>query len=395
MANLNRITSGFDPNHGRRIADRYLQDVTARLKEIAVSRPFVAFAAVAVLILGFYFFIVATPIYVSQTQFAIRGREAPPAAGALLSLVGGGSDSSTELDTAELKQYVLSPEILARLDQRFHLRELYSTPRPDPLNWLPRSAPREEFLGFYKKMVSIQIDPQSNIITLTTRSYDPKSAKQLAEAIMEVSEAYVNDLSETVRNDTVRASLHDLNKAKDDVRAARLAMTAYRTSSGMLDPTATAAGQSAAVMSMKQEVLAAEADLASLKTYSTDKSPLVVQARARIAALNAQIDDQQKQIATAKNNNTLAHQLYEFEGLAIQNDYADKQLVAAQASYDSAVSLATQRDRFLVRIIQPNLPEKASEPHRLLSFLEALIVIVAAYGIIALAVAGVRDHQGI
>jgi capsular polysaccharide transport system permease protein len=394
MGNTNRLSLGFDPNQGRRAIDTYFQGTTDRLKEIAASRPFVAFAAVAVVILGFYYFIIATPIYVSQTQFTVRGREQPPAAGGLLAMVGQGGDNS-ETETAELKQYIQSPEILAKLDQRFHLREVYSRPRPDLLNWIPNNAPREEFLNFYKKMVSIQIDSQSNIVTLTTRSFDAKSAQALGAAILQISADYVNELSETVRKDTVKASLQDLDKAKNDVRTARLAMTKYRTTTGLLDPTATAAAQSAAVMGQQQEVLQAKADLSSLLTYNTPKSPQVVQARARIAAIEAQIEDQQAQIATAKNNNTLAHQLYEYEGLAIANDYADKQLVAAQAAYDGAVSLATQRDRFLVRVIEPNLPEKASEPHRLLAFFEALIVLIAAYGIIALAIAGVRDHQGI
>ncbi len=79
----------------------------------------------------------------------------------------------------------------------------------------------------------------------------------------------------------------------------------------------------------------------------------------------------------------------------MNNDYAEKQLVAAMAANDTAKTLAGQRERFLVRITNPNLPEEAALPHRLLSFIEALIVLLAAYGIVALAIAGVRDHQGI
>ncbi len=49
----------------------------------------------------------------------------------------------------------------------------------------------------------------------------------------------------------------------------------------------------------------------------------------------------------------------------------------------------------MVKVVAPHLPDRPSRPHRLLSFLESLIVAIAAYGVIALAVAGVRDHQGI
>ena len=49
----------------------------------------------------------------------------------------------------------------------------------------------------------------------------------------------------------------------------------------------------------------------------------------------------------------------------------------------------------MVPAVAPNLPDEPTEPHRLTSFLEAMLVLIAVYGIVALAIAGVRDHQGI
>ncbi len=299
------------------------------------------------------------------------------------------------METAELKQFISSPEMLQRLDQKFHLRDIYSRPRIDLLNWMPRNASREQFLDFYRKMVSVNVEQSTNILSIETHSFDAVSAQQLAEAILEISADYLDGLSAVVRRDTLRASEQELGKAEDAVRTARLAMTKYRTTTGMLDPAATASAQSAAVLGLQQEVLAARADLASLATYSTPHAPQVVQLKARIAALEEQISQSQSEIATGKRSDTLAQKLYQYEGLLVNNDYAEKQLVAAMAANDTAKTLAGQRERFLVRITNPNLPEEAALPHRLLSFIEALIVLLAAYGIVALAIAGVRDHQGI
>ncbi len=79
----------------------------------------------------------------------------------------------------------------------------------------------------------------------------------------------------------------------------------------------------------------------------------------------------------------------------VKSEYAEKALVAALSSYDQARATASQRERFLVRIIPPHVPDRPTLPNRMLSFIEALLVAAAAYGIIALIVAGVRDHQGI
>ena len=57
--------------------------------------------------------------------------------------------------------------------------------------------------------------------------------------------------------------------------------------------------------------------------------------------------------------------------------------------------LASQRERFLVRAVNPNYPDSPTLPKRILRFFEVLAVAVALYAIVALSIAGVRDHQGI
>ncbi len=137
------------------------------------------------------------------------------------------------------------------------------------------------------------------------------------------------------------------------------------------------------------------AELATMLTVNTPNSPQARQLQARIGALEGQIAETQKKVADTSRSDNLAKRLYDYEGLLVANEYAEKQLVAALGAYDNALAVASQRERFLVRIVNPNLPDRPTQPKRLLSFIEALLVVVAAYGIIALAVAGVRDHQGI
>jgi len=243
--------------------------------------------------------------------------------------------------------------------------------------------------------VKVRIDHESNIITVEVRSFDAKSAQQIAKAVLEISADYVNSLSDTVRRDSLRSSEQELQKAEDAVRKARLDMTSYRTSSSMVDPVTNAAAASTNVNMLQQQIQGAEAELASLKTYTTDQSPQVKQIQARIAALQSQIVASQKRISTGGRDPSLAQRLYEYEGLAVANEYAEKQLVAALSAYDSARILAGQRERFLVQVVSPHLPDRPTLPNRLTAFLETLMVVLAAYGILALAIAGVRDHQGI
>lgn len=400
MTNFTGQKLAVDPSHGRKAIDVITKELNARVRSMSTSRPFFAFVVIAAVVLGTYYFFLAAPLYVSEASFSIRGRSEPSAGASLLQSIGGavgggGNSSPTSTDTAELQTYVQSYEMANKLDQQFHLRDIYSQPRLDFLNWLPKSASRDAYLAFYRKMIHVSIDRDTNLINVKVKAFDPKTAQILASAILRMSADYLNELSATVRRDTLRSSEAELTDAENKVREARLAMTNYRASTGTLDPMATAISTSTGISAMQQEVLELKAELTSLEAFNQPNSPAVLSTVAKIRGLQQQIASQQARIANTKASDSITERLKTYEGLQIASEYADRQLVAALSSYDSARTIANERERYVVPAVAPNLPDEPTEPHRLASFLEALLVLVAVYGIVALAIAGVRDHQGI
>lgn len=397
MTNFSGQKLAVDPSHGRRAIDVITKDLSERVRSMSTSRPFALFVVVAAVILGTYYFILAAPIYVSQASFTIRGRESPTATTSLLASLGGavagGSQSST--DTAELQTYVESYDMAAKLDQEFHLRDIYARPRLDFLNWLPKSASRDNYLEFYRKMVHVSIDHDTSLINIKVRAFDPKTAQLMASAVLRISADYLNGLSATVRRDTLRTSEQELQQSEEKVRTARLAINSYRAATGSLDPAAAAMAASAGISAMQQEVIQLRADMAAQLAFNRPGSPQMAQVEAKIRGLEQQIAVQQQKIGNTKANDSVTERLRNFEGLQIANEYADRQLVAALGAYDAARAVASERERFVVPAVAPNLPDEPTEPHRLTAFLEAMLVLIAVYGIVALAIAGVRDHQGI
>ena len=404
MTNLTGQKLAVDASPGRKAVDVFTKELSERFRSMSTSRPFVLFVVAAAVVLGIYYFFLAAPLYISEASFSIRGREEPSAGSSLLASLGGmagggggggASGGPTSTDTAELQTYIQSYAMAEKLDQEFHLRSIYSQPRADFLNWLPKSASRDRYLNFYRRMVKISIDHDTALIDVRVKAFDPKTAQSLASAILQHSADYLNELSATIRRDTLRTSEIELQDAENKVRQARLTMTNYRATTGTLDPAATAITMSTGISAMQQEVLESKVELAGLLSFNTANSPAVAQTQAKIRGLEAQIAAQQARIANTKASDSIAERLKVFEGLTIASDYADRQMVAALSSYDAARTLANQRERFVVPAVAPNLPDEPTEPHRLAAFLEAMLVLTAVYGIVALAIAGVRDHQGI
>jgi capsular polysaccharide transport system permease protein len=389
---VNDDTGGFDPTHGRRAPNLFLRDTQSRLKQIGTSRPFLAYVVVVGVLLFLYLFVIAARLYVSETNFTVRGREQTSQPTLLSSITGMGTTAITE--TAEVESYIESQQMLNKLDKKFDLRRLYSRPRLDLLNWMPRNASAEDFLKFYNRMVQVKIDHETFLVTVEVRSFDKNSAHDIAQAILDNTAEYVDHLSRNIRNDTLKAANVELAQAETAVKASRLAMTQYRTSTGLLDPVAIASAQTSQISALQQQIVQAQATRASLATYSTPNAPAMAQNQALINSLQAQIKALQDKL-TSTRSGAMAQRLYEYEGLAVTNDYAEKRLVAALQAYDAARALADQRERFVVRVTEPNMPDKPTLPTRWLDFIEAMIIAIAAYGILALSIAGIRDHQGI
>jgi capsular polysaccharide transport system permease protein len=397
---MTTVDEGFDPNRGTAAA--LGKEVGNRLLNVGRSRPFLLYVIVVSVLAGIYFAFIAAPVYVSESSFTVRGRSAAPSAGSagsLLSAVvgggGGGGMAETLSEPAEIVDYIQSPQMMAVLDKRYGLHDLYSAPRADLLNWMPKDASRERFLKFYRKMILPSIDRESFIIRLEVRSFTARSAHDIASGVLDLTNDYVNNLSAKIRSDTLRSAQTEVTKAEEEVRSTRLNMTRYRSTNGIVDPSLAAQAQQGVISGLSQQLNQAHADRASLAAYSTPNAPLVRQIDARIKILEGQLALEQSKLAGNQHNNTVAQKLYGYEGLQVANDYAEKKLAAALQNYDSARVTASQRERYLVRAVNPSFPDQPMLPRRILNFFETVFVAIAAYAIVALAIAGVRDHQGL
>jgi capsule polysaccharide export protein KpsE/RkpR len=63
------------------------------------------------------------------------------------------------------------------------------------------------------------------------------------------------------------------------------------------------------------------------------------------------------------------------------------------AALQEAEAEARRKQAYVERIAQPSLPDEAAEPRRLRGILTVFLLGCVAWGIIALLVAGIREHQ--
>ena len=83
----------------------------------------------------------------------------------------------------------------------------------------------------------------------------------------------------------------------------------------------------------------------------------------------------------------------QFNRLALDKEFADRQLASTLTSLEQARAEAQRQQLYVERIAQPSLPDVAQEPYRLRIVVTVFILSLIIWGILSLLVAGVKDHQ--
>lgn len=350
--------------------------------------PVVVLPLIAAII---YFGFLATNVYVSESKFVVRSPDKPASTGLGVILKSAGfANAGDEIYAAQ--SFAVSRDALRAINRNGAFEAAYTRPDIsifDRFNPWGVSKSFEDLYKYFTGKIAVQNDTSTSITTLTVRAYDPRDAYRFNQQLLEMSEATVNRLNTRGRQDLVSYAQAEVDKAKMNSQTAALALAGYRNRSGVVDPEKQAQVQMQMISKLQDQMLAAKAELAALQQY-TPENPRIPVIRTQMGAIQHEIDRELGKVAG--NTRSLAASTVQYQRLALQSQFADKQLGAALASLEEARSEAGRKQAYVERIVQPNLPDSPIEPRRFRGIFATLVLSLIAYGILRMLVAGVREH---
>lgn len=340
-----------------------------------------------------YFGLWASPMYIAEARFAVRGAETSGAAGGLAALLLP-SGASVGADAHIVAEYIQSPDIMEAIDGELHIFRHFSSREYDLISRLAADATRDERLSYWNWAVKPSFDPETGVIALSVRAYDPSTAKKLAEAVLTKSEALVNAMSRRAQDDAIALAMSEVKTAEQRVSAAQDAMRAFRDRSGMLDPASTAGGLQGIVSQLEGEAVKVRAEIAEASTYMSKDAPALVGLRARLAAVEKQLASEKLRLAGEARPDSLTSVAGEYEDLQTESEFARQQLVSAMTSLETARVKAEAKSRYVVAFQIPVLPDESLYPRPFLFTAYVLVGALALVGLCSLIIAAVREHAG-
>jgi capsule polysaccharide export protein KpsE/RkpR len=210
-----------------------------------------------------YYFVFAESLYDSTAIVSVQNKGS--ATSSVLGGILGSAAAGSQVE--QLYEYIISPDMLKLLDNKFHLRKTYASSERNPFwrLWWPSSD--EAFLNFYRNMIDIQPDTTNSIITIDAMDYDAHRAQDIAAEIVAQSQKFMNTQSAIMQAQTMKYAQDELRNAVKAVQAAKIP---YEQTVAELRLTAAQSGLATATgLANAQQTFVLPVSKPSYPTYTT------------------------------------------------------------------------------------------------------------------------------
>lgn len=360
------------------------------LRSLWRKRFYLLLVVLPTLIAGIYFYGFAAGQYVSEARYLVRGRQDSRGASSLTEMMGAAGFKQVSEESLSVRDYLQSHDALHALKEGIDIVGLYRRPEADLLGRLWFADPPDEILKMYHGMMNTVVnDSTSGITTLRARAFRPEDAQRIAEEQLRLAELFVNHLSARSREESLRSARDELERAEQRVLASQAAITEWRLREQSVDPTGNAQIGMEGLGALEGALTGARAELQEKSSFMRPDNPQIVTIRNRIASLQREIAEQRRRMT---HDGALPGQLATYERLALEREFANKQLASATLSLETARLDAQRQQIFLARVVEPNLADYPLYPRAAVTLLSIFIVLSVLYGIGWMMLAGIREH---
>lgn len=364
------------------------------LSAIWARRYFVLLVVLPTLITGIYYAAFAADQYASEAHLLVRSSSSNgPSSGGLAQLLGGAGGRSGGGSIAELADFLESHDAVAMLQHRIGLVDRFRRPEADVLSRLFYAQPTlEELTKYFRRQVTVTIDAESGIATVRTLSFRPDDSYAILDALLTLGEQRVNALNLRVNESVLGAARRQVTDAERNGRQVERELARFRNVQSDIDPQGSGEAQTKLVTDLNQQLALARAQLGAVQSTIGSNNPQYQALASRVRSLSQQVGAQESRLVGGERS--IASGLADYAELKVRQDFAAKRYEVAAGGLERAREEAMRQQLFVTRLVEPNMPQKATYPKGLKNTATVFLLLMIVYGIGWLLLAGVREHAG-
>jgi capsular polysaccharide transport system permease protein len=359
----------------------------------ATRRYLIAVGAPTLLTL-IYLSVFAADGYVSRAQVMVEHESTPGLAAAAEMTLGALSlgSTSTKQDALVVQTFMQSRAMLNYLEKELGLRAHYSAGGVDVWGRLSADASEEDFLDYFRKRLTIDVDDATNVIDVEYVAYDAEFAQRVARLIVKRSETFVNEIGQHLAREQMTFVNAEVEKAHQRVQDTSRALILLQRKYDLFSPEKESESTGLILSGLNQELSMQRVELKALQAYLNPKAPEVQVAKARIEALEAQIAGEQRKLVGGDGSG-LNDALLAYQDAQVNVTLAGEVYKAALASLETTRLDALRKVKYLVAISEPSAPDDAEHPRIWYWTATIFVFLNLLYFVAGLVIATIEDHR--
>lgn len=356
------------------------------------SKALFGLALLFSILAAFYWLFVASDRYVSVTHVIVERTDLTvPTTPDLNSIIAGDVDGDRG-DQLIMRDFLLSRDVVRRLDEELNLSAHYSDPAIDIFSRLGTPATLEELHEYYLDRVRIEYDEYAGVLVIEPQAFDPETAQRLSSTIITLGETFMNESANQLAGGQIDFLENQVDQLQSRVVDARQRVLAYQNRNRIASPEAQADAIGSLVAQLEGRKSELEVQLASQSSYLVSGHPVLVELRRQIAAIDGQIAEQTSRL-TGERSQALNAQAEQLAQLEAEAQFAEQLYQSALTSLEQARVESIRTAKSLSVIQQPTTPEQAVMPKRWLKTFTYIFFAFLLAGIAQLLAMIVRDHK--
>ncbi|MDG3043117.1 capsule biosynthesis protein [Roseicyclus marinus] len=351
------------------------------------------FVLLPTLLVAYYFYMVATPLYATNTEFVIQKAESSSSSAGGLGGLLGGSSFATVQESIVVQSYLESREAMLRLDEELGFRAHFSDPTVDPLVRLAPDASVEDVYATYRNQLTIGYDPTEGVIKMEMLATDPATSQAFSEALIRYAEERVDQMSQRLREDQMAGARESYEEAETRVAEAQARVLALQERRGVLSAEAEVSTIFQQISTFELELQQERLRLAEIMAAARPNSTRVQIAENNIARLETLLAELRGGLTETQTGDASLARI-QSELLIAQADLETRQMMLSQAlqNQESARIEANRQSLYLSMGVFPVQPDRAAYPRAFENTLLAFLVFAGIYLMVTMTVTILREQ---
>ena len=273
-------------------------------------------------------------------------------------------------------EYLQSRDAVNWLGKNADLHKALTFAGRDPLWRFPNVFTSNTEEGLYdhtQRLISAEFDTTTGVSTVRVQAFAPMDAQRFTASLLDAANSLINRLNDRARRDAVELAEAEVQRMKGRALAAQATVTAFRERERLIDPSHLTLAVFEGIARLSSEAAQLSVQIGELQK-SSPQAPQIAPLRSQRAAIETQIAVERRRLAG--DAQSIAPRIAEYERLMLEREFAERALLAAMTSVETARVEAQRHQVYLERIAEPSRPDYPAYPWRILWFLG---VVAAGY----------------